>query len=109
MDMNEYQLQAKATDQYAPETRLIALIAGLASEAGEVAGKLSKHLRGDLAYRNKESLYASIHNELGDVLWYVAMIADCVGTDLNTIASLNVVKLKDRYERNQIKGDGDDR
>lgn len=35
--------------------------------------------------------------ELGDVLWYVAMICHSFGWNLNTIMQMNVDKLKARY------------
>jgi len=107
--MNLYQTLAKQTDQYNPATRLMALLAGLADEAGEVNGAWSKHLRGDEAYKTDEQLRDAIKKELGDVLWFVAMIADEIGISLSDVASANIAKLKDRYERGVIKGDGDDR
>lgn len=104
-----YQVIAKSTDHYPPETRLLALITGLASEAGECAGKVSKHLRGDERYTTDEQLRDALVPELGDVLWYIAMIADCLGVSLSDVASANVEKLNDRYKRGVIKGDGDER
>jgi len=47
------------------------LVMGLYSEIGEVAGKLKKHIRGDFPY---EKLIESVKLEIGDCLWYVAMI-----------------------------------
>jgi len=109
LNMNWYQDQAKQTDHYPPETRLLALITGLTSEAGECAGKVSKHLRGDERYATDEQLRDALVLELGDVLWYVAMISDCLGVDLSIVANTNIEKLKARHERDVIKGDGDDR
>ena len=47
--------------------------------------------------------------ELGDVLWYISALARDLDIDLDTIAQLNLQKLKDRQERNKIQGSGDDR
>jgi NTP pyrophosphatase (non-canonical NTP hydrolase) len=47
--------------------------------------------------------------ELGDVLWYVAQIATELGTDLETVARVNIMKLGDRKERGVLGGSGDDR
>lgn len=104
-----YQVSAKQTDQYPPETRLIALITGLASEAGELTGKLSKHLRGDEKYSTDEQLREALILELGDVLWYIAMVADALGVPLSDVANMNLDKLALRHERGTIKGDGDER
>lgn len=47
------------------------LILGLYSEIGEVAGKIKKHIRGDFGY---EQLVESSKLEIGDCLWYIAML-----------------------------------
>lgn len=80
----------------------------LAAEAGEVAGKFAKAIRKD---EHVLDLYPAemIAKELGDVLWYVANLADAIGYDLSDIARMNIEKLTDRAERNTIHGDGDNR
>lgn len=47
------------------------LSAGLASEIGEVLGKYKKFVRGDFP---EEKLSEIIKTEIGDCLWYVAML-----------------------------------
>lgn len=82
------------------------LTMGLASEAGEVAGKVKKALRdhgGDIDQQRS----LAIADELGDVLWYVARLADELGWDLNQVARNNITKLADRKQRGVIRGDGD--
>jgi NTP pyrophosphatase (non-canonical NTP hydrolase) len=79
---------------------------GLASEAGEVAGKIKKVLRdqgGDFAQAPTDEL----KDELGDVLWYVAVLADDLGLSLNQIASDNLAKLQSRLARGRLGGGGD--
>lgn len=101
--MNEYQRAAMATAVY-PRNRQTALTytaLGLASEAGEYAGKVKKLLRD--AVWDVEAAKA----ELGDVLWYVAACADALGLDLEDIAAANLAKLADRKARDAIKGSGD--
>ena len=75
-------------------------------EAGEVANKYKKVLRGDYPITDvREGLL----DELGDVLWYVnAAIRDLGGT-LEGVASKNIEKLQRRRENNTIMGSGDNR
>jgi NTP pyrophosphatase (non-canonical NTP hydrolase) len=50
-----------------------------------------------------------VAKELGDVLWYIANLAEDLGYDLAEIADMNLEKLADRANRNVIKGSGDNR
>lgn len=84
------------------------LILGLASEAGEVAGKLKKIIRDKEGVMDAESRGA-IADEIGDVLWYVTMLSMELGFTLDQVADRNAAKLRDRAERGKIKGDGDSR
>ena len=47
--------------------------------------------------------------ELGDVLWYIAALADELGIPLEEIAIQNIEKLRGRHARGTIKGEGDNR
>lgn len=79
---------------------------GLTNEAGEVAGSYKKFLRGDF---DRDELRERLDDELGDVLWYLAGIAERVGLDLGMIAGRNIRKLARRKEGGTIRGDGSDR
>jgi NTP pyrophosphatase (non-canonical NTP hydrolase) len=106
MDFDDYQRAARATAIYADEFRVIYPALGLASEAGEVAGKIKKVLRdrsGDFAAAPREAL----GDELGDVLWYVAVLASDLGLSLEEIARRNLQKLSSRQERGRLEGSGD--
>jgi NTP pyrophosphatase (non-canonical NTP hydrolase) len=50
-----------------------------------------------------------VADELGDVLWYVAMMAYELGFDLNTVAENNLQKLRSRLDRGVVQGEGDSR
>ena len=103
MNFDEYQKAAKKTAIY---NDALYPILGLASEAGEVAGKVKKYIRDGGDYR---VTYEELAKELGDVLWYVAAIASDIGYDLSAIAKMNIDKLSDRQNRGAIQGSGDNR
>lgn len=85
---------------------------GLAGETGEVSEKLKKLIRGagmtalsDLSASTKSEL----EKELGDILFYIARLADELGTNLNNVANTNMTKLKSRKDRGVLHGSGDNR
>lgn len=110
MTFDEYQKQAITTALYNGNKMLDVChwALGLCGESGEIAEKLKKIIRdhgGDPAKIDRED----IKKELGDVLWYIAVLAQELGIDLDEIAQANVEKLASRKQRNQIKGSGDNR
>lgn len=116
MFMNDYQTAARKT---AMGNSLDHFVMGLAEEAGEVAGVMKRFHRGDIdhwvaderRYENVLSPLArdKLISEIGDVLWYIAMIADELEVDLEFVAKRNISKLADRQKRNVITGSGDNR
>ena len=100
---DEYQEKAKATAIYPKKDALPYLALGLVSEAGEVAGKVKKIIRDGKG--NTEA----IAYEIGDVLWYCAVLASELGVSLNTIMQNNLEKLHGRKERGTLAGSGDSR
>ena len=85
-------------------------VIGLNDEAGEVAGKWKKLLRGDdVNDEARQARIAALQDEVGDVLWYAARIAEETGTTLDELMQRNRAKLMDRKRRGVIKGDGDKR
>lgn len=109
--MNRYQRMAEETANYPRERELDGLdyaTLGLAGEAGEVANKVKKVHRDDGCVLTDEKRHA-IAEELGDVLWYVAMAAKEIGYSLDEVALLNYAKLRSRARRGKIGGSGDER
>lgn len=80
----------------------------LAGEAGEVAEKIGKLYR-DRGGKIDKEWTLELVKELGDVLWYLAVIARLVGVSLYQVARTNNKKLLSRFERGVIKGSGDNR
>ncbi|MEB3159578.1 MAG: nucleoside triphosphate pyrophosphohydrolase family protein [Synechococcus sp.] len=109
MDLNTYQLGARATARY-PDvgSNPIYPTLGLSGEAGEVADKVKKVLRDREGVFDSE-VCESLKLELGDVLWYVAQLSSELGFSLEEVATANLEKLASRAERGRISGSGDDR
>lgn len=108
MYFEEYQEEARKTAIYSNEHTIIYPTLGLAGEAGEVAEKVKKVLRDkDRAFGLEEQ--NAIAKELGDVLWYVANLAADLGLSLETIAEMNLAKLKSRQTQGLLQGSGDNR
>ena len=82
---------------------------GLASEAGEIAGKIKKIMRDNNGEMMSVSQRGALVDELGDVLWYIAMLASELEIGLDYCATVNITKLKSRQERGVIGGSGDKR
>ena len=108
MRMDEYQAAARQTAVYGERFRAVYPALGLASEAGEVAGKVKKVLRDGEGEFDPAAIEA-IADELGDVLWYVAVLASDLGLSLDQIASENLGKLRSRQARGRLGGEGDRR
>lgn len=108
MTFNEYEEVAMKTKIYGSGSAVIYPALGLGNEAGEVQGKIKKVLRDNNGCFTQES-FKAIADEIGDVLWYCAALADDIGYSLETIAFMNIHKLTSRRERGVIKGSGDNR
>ena len=104
LTLDQYQQQAKVTAVYPDDKADQYLIAGLAGEVGELASIFAKVWRGD---GNLKFPHAAA--ELGDVLWFVAMLAKELGYDLSDVAQNNLNKLADRANSGKLKGSGDNR
>lgn len=89
MTPNDYQKTCLRT---AGDANLSTLALGIAGEAGEVADLVKKHV-GHGHPLDKDKLA----HELGDVLWYVAVLAERLGYPLETIMIMNRDKLRSRY------------
>jgi NTP pyrophosphatase (non-canonical NTP hydrolase) len=99
---SDYQLKAKETAIFPKDKALEYLCLGLVGEAGEIANKAKKVIRD-----NKKD--HDLGGEIGDVLWYCAMLADHLKLDLGAIMQSNLDKLSDRKKRGVLGGSGDRR
>lgn len=109
LTLNSYQTSALKTAVYPDQGANFAYPAlGLVGEAGEVADKLKKVIRDNDGILT-DAVRDAVAKEIGDVLWYVSVLAYEMDYDLNTIAQMNLDKLASRQERNVLTGSGDDR
>jgi NTP pyrophosphatase (non-canonical NTP hydrolase) len=109
MDLNHYQkLAARFNVIKDAKYQPISYTLGLAGESGEVAEMVKKAIRnydGDFSRLDTKDLT----QELGDVLWYVAMLAAAFDIALDDVAAANLQKLTNRQKRGVIKGVGETR
>lgn len=108
MNLNEYQSQASVTAVYPSQIGTEYTILGLCGEAGELANQWKKVLRDDNGVIT-DARFEKLVDELGDVLWYLAMIAHELSISLDTIAERNLQKLSTRKAQNTLHGSGDNR
>lgn len=104
MDLKEY--QSKCLNTWQGEQRLVRTFFGVAGEAGELCEKIKKHMRGDY---DLDELKNRTRKEIGDVLYYLAVMSHELGFELDDIAEENIAKLAKRQAEGKIKGDGDNR
>lgn len=110
MTLDEYQQHALTTALKTDDKFMDMMhwVLGMAGESGEVADKLKKIIR-DKGGTITPADEAELVKEIGDVLWYVAVMADQLGVSLNDVAQANVDKLASRKSRGTLAGSGDNR
>ena len=88
--------QAEAMRTANPNTdegaKLINAVLGLAGESGEVADHVKKFL-----YQGHELDIEKLIKEAGDILWYIALLSQALGRNMDYIAQENIMKLRKRY------------
>jgi len=110
MTFDEYQQRALETAIAHPDPLMDKTIwaMGVSGEAGEVIEKWKKIV----AYKDgivTEADTTELAKELGDVVWYIAVLAHSLGLSFDEVMSRNVQKLADRKSRDVVKGRGDNR
>lgn len=114
MDFNIYQALAVRTKNENEdwEQRITNWLLGLNGESGELTDKIKK-----VIFHGHEYEKENIKKELGDILWYLTILADDFDIDLEEVAERNITKLKNRYpegfskkkskERSEYKSNND--
>lgn len=94
MNFDEYQTLAERTEKPLPtmKERLVHAGLGLATETGEVLTEVKR-----AAIYGKAVDISHIKEELGDILWYIALAANAMDVSLSAIAEANISKLRARF------------
>ena len=104
MELNEYQKKAKET----AFGNFTLYVLGVCGESGELANKWKKIVRDQDGKTTNEQRH-ELNSEIGDILWYVSMLASNHDFRLENKAIHNISKLEDRKKRGQLRGNGDNR
>ncbi len=110
MTFDEYQKQALKTiisnNDELKDT--LHWVLGINGEAGEVAEKVKKIIR-DKNGQFDDDDRLELAKEIGDVLWYLAVLANQLGYSFEAVAKTNLQKLNSRQKRGVLGGSGDNR
>lgn len=92
-NLDEYQSRCLRTWNLAKTTKedMLNVALGLAGESGEFADTVKKW-----AFHGPNHPFPDIA-EIGDILYYVAIAAWCMGFNLSEVAEMNINKLLTRY------------
>lgn len=97
MNFNEYQHAAVRTAKRFPDPKweLNHAALGLATESGEFTTEVKRMVIYDQPL--DPSREAHIREELGDILWYVALACEALGMSMHLVARENIDKLQKRF------------
>ncbi len=94
MNFYEYQKSSMRTANMglSDNDQLLNAALGVSGEAGELSGYVKKFF-----FQGHDFPKEKLILEMGDVLWYMALMCECMGIDLEDVAAANIEKLKGRY------------
>jgi NTP pyrophosphatase (non-canonical NTP hydrolase) len=98
-NLKDYQKLCKTTAQKFKdrEKEIMTWGLGIAGEAGDLAGCIKK------TFAHQSDQKAGIRENLGDTLWYAAMICNFFKWDFDKVLQENIKKLKKRYPKGFTK------
>lgn len=85
-------LRTESLNYYPQNPRVLHASMGLVTEAAELQDALKK-----ASFYGKELDITNIKEEAGDMLWYLALLFDAIGTDFETEQARVIAKLKARF------------
>jgi len=84
--------------------RLLHAGIGLSTESGEFLDALKKHI-----FYGKELDKVNLGEEIGDLFWYIAIVCDELGINIENTMQNNIDKLKARYGEKFSEEDAENR
>lgn len=113
LTFNTYQEIAATTAVYPGQDNVggaMYLALGLGGEAGEVQEKIKKYFRDGIPKDMDPDVWIEeLVKEIGDVLWYAAMLCKQFGVKFSDAGVGNLEKLASRKARGVLGGSGDNR
>ena len=99
MDLKDYQELCKKTAKKFVTDReeILTWGLGITGEAGDVASCIKK------TFQHDNDQKEGIKENLGDAMWYAAMICNFFGWNFEEVLKQNIEKLKKRYSDGEFK------
>lgn len=85
-------LRTEASVVHDFDPRVLHAAIGLVTESGELIDALKKSI-----FYGREIDMTNVKEEAGDILWYLAILFDAIGTDFTTEQKRVIEKLKTRF------------
>lgn len=85
-------IRTESPNFFQPNVRILHAAIGCVTESGELLDALKKQI-----FYGRELDVVNVKEEAGDILWYLAILFDELGTDFETEATRVINKLKTRF------------
>lgn len=94
MTGNEYQKIAQRTMRLdnSTEEMIVEALLGLSGEVGEINDYIKKY-----KYQGHQLIVDKVLEEIGDVMWYIALLCTALHSNMDDVMEKNINKLKERY------------
>lgn len=85
-------IRTESPNFFQPNVRILHAAIGCVTESGELLDALKKQI-----FYGRELDTVNVKEEAGDILWYLAILFDELGTDFETESTRVINKLKTRF------------
>src|SRR5574343_2068754 len=85
-------IRTESPNFFQPNIRILHAAIGCVTESGELLDALKKQI-----FYGRELDVVNVKEEAGDILWYLAILFDELGTDFETESNRVINKLKTRF------------